>query len=273
MRAIASISGGLDSSSMLHVYKDEIKKAAFFNMGSPQNKRELIYARWNCTKLGKELIEIDVRAIFKHVKSPLLIGGDAILPGAYPEDAKSPFIIPFRNGVFISILASIAESNNLDTIMLANHKDDSGSGLLYPDCTGAYIAAMNEAVQKGLGNENVRIVSPWVNMTKAEVVELAKFSGVDFAQTYSCYTGNKLHCGVCGTCIDRKKALGKEDKTKYEPLRWNDLLALQDVRLQNNVVMYKDVKLVEWSESRRYKPISKAYAASIYLNTKGELKI
>lgn len=202
MKAILSLSGGLDSTSALHIYEDDIKKAVFFSYGSRQNREELKRAFYNTQKLNIPLQVINVEPIFKNIKSALL--SDVEIPkDYYNKDNMSKLIVPFRNGIFLSILASIAESDELDTIMLASH---TGDHYLYPDCRPEFNQAMGEAVKYGTTN-SVSFFYPFENCTKRDIVEIAVANGMDFRNTYSCYTGNEIHCGECPTCKERKEAM------------------------------------------------------------------
>lgn len=207
MKAVLSLSGGLDSTSALHLYKQDIKKAVFFSYGSRQNRQELKRAFYNTQKLNIPFQVINVEPIFKNIKSALL--SDSELPkGDYNKDNMSQLIVPFRNGIFLSILASIAESDELDTIMLASH---TGDHYLYPDCRPEFNQAMRDAVKYGTTN-NVTFFYPFENSTKKDIVERAASIDMDFKNTYSCYTGNEVHCGECPTCKERKEAMkGYED--------------------------------------------------------------
>jgi 7-cyano-7-deazaguanine synthase len=120
-------------------------------------------------------------------------------------------VVPFRNGIMLSIAAGLAESYELDAIMLANH---SGDHAIYPDCRPEFIEGMAAAVEAGTYN-GVKVVSPYCNMTKREIALRGRELGVDYSLTYSCYKGGEKHCGKCGTCVERKEALEGFDPTEY----------------------------------------------------------
>ena len=185
MKAILIYSGGLDSTTLLYEYKDSIALALTFDYGSKHNAREIAYARENCRRLG--------------------------IPHRVIENMKST-VVPFRNGVMLSIAIGLAESNDLDTVLIANH---AGDHTIYPDCRPEFIAAMDAAAAAGTFN-GVRIVSPYCNIPKRDIALRGRDLGVDFSLTYSCYKGGEVHCGKCGTCIERKEALEGFDTTKYE---------------------------------------------------------
>ena len=115
----------------------------------------------------------------------------------------------------LSIAAGIAENNKMQYIMLANH---SGDHTIYPDCRPEFVEAMNNAVHFGTWN-GVQLLTPYTRLTKAEIASHGKELHLDYTETWSCYKGGEHHCGVCGTCRERKEALaqaGIEDHTVYE---------------------------------------------------------
>ena len=212
MRAVLVYSGGLDSTTLLYEYKDSIALAVSFDYGSKHNKRELEYAALNCKRLGIRHLVIPLEFMGRYFKSDLLIGGGDIPEGSYADENMKSTVVPFRNGIMLSIAAGLAESYDLDAIMLANH---SGDHAIYPDCRPEFIEGMAAAVKAGTYN-GVKVVSPYCNMTKRDIALRGRELGVDYSLTYSCYKGGEKHCGKCGTCTERKEALAGFDPTEYE---------------------------------------------------------
>lgn len=211
MRAVLVYSGGLDSTTLLYEYKDSIALAVSFDYGSKHNKRELEYAALNCKRLGIRHLVIPLEFMGKYFKSDLLIGGGDIPEGSYADENMKSTVVPFRNGIMLSIAAGLAESYDLDAIMLANH---SGDHAIYPDCRPEFIEGMAAAVKAGTYN-GVKVISPYCNLTKREIALRGREIGVDFSLTYSCYKGGEKHCGKCGTCTERREALEGFDPTEY----------------------------------------------------------
>jgi len=210
--AVLIYSGGLDSTSALYKFRENIKLAISFNYGSKHNNEEIKYAEYNCKELGIPHKVIDLKAPFTAFKSSLLGAGD-IPHGHYAEDNMASTVVPFRNGIMLSIAAGIAESNNLSTVMLASHLGDNAQ---YPDCTRDFNKAMNEAIVSGTGNK-VELYAPFAGLTKDEIALIGVKNGVKPELTYSCYEGDKIHCGKCGTCVERVWALRNlDDKTEYK---------------------------------------------------------
>lgn len=212
--ALIVLSGGMDSVSLLYDFADRIALAVNFNYGSNHNARETEMARINCRKLGIELVEIDLAFIGKYFKSSLLEGADAIPTGEYDNENIRSTVVPFRNGIMLSVAAGIAESRGLGFVMMANH---GGDHTIYPDCRPEFVSAMDDAISSGT-YENIHLLAPYTNLTKADIARRGAEAGVDFSLTYSCYCGGDIHCGKCATCLERKQAFrsaGIEDPTVY----------------------------------------------------------
>lgn len=200
---ILSLSGGLDSSSLLFEYKDRIKLAVSFAYGSNHEKQELATAELVAQKANVEHKIINISNVFQGISSALLAGSDQVPQDCYNKDTIRNLVVPFRNGIFLSILAAIAESEKLEYIALASH---AGDHAIYPDCTEAFSDAMNEAIKLGTTN-NVKFFRPYINLTKREVAIRGINAGLNPDWTYSCYKGGKIPCGKCPTCIERAEAL------------------------------------------------------------------
>ncbi|MDE6581858.1 MAG: 7-cyano-7-deazaguanine synthase, partial [Duncaniella sp.] len=132
-----------------------------------------------------------------------LQGADAIPEGSYDDENMKSTVVPFRNGIMLSIAAAIAESNGLDTVMIASHGGDHS---IYPDCRGACVEALAEAVRLGT-YAGIKIIAPYTYITKGEIACRGRDLGIDYSTTYSCYKGGEKPCGKCGTCVERREAL------------------------------------------------------------------
>lgn len=213
--AIMVLSGGMDSTTMLHDYADKIALAVTFDYGSNHNAREIECARYNCAKLGIELVEVKMDFIGRLFNSSLLSGAEAIPEGSYDDENMRSTVVPFRNGIMLAAAAGLAESRGLTTVMLANH---AGDHAIYPDCRPNFVEAMSKAISEGT-YEHISIFAPYTSLTKTEIAARGAEKGVDFGHTYSCYKGGEKHCGRCGTCCERREALrdaGIADPTPYE---------------------------------------------------------
>ena len=213
--SIIILSGGMDSTTMLYEYKDEIALALSFNYGSHHNEKELYFERLHCDRLDIPHIIIPLEFIHDYFHSSLLEGADAIPEGNYDDENMRSTVVPFRNGIMLAIAAGMAESRGLKRLMMANH---SGDHAIYPDCRQTFVDAMNQAIKAGT-YEGIELFTPYTGITKADIARRGKALGIDYAETWSCYKGGEKHCGKCGTCTERKEALkeaGIEDTTEYE---------------------------------------------------------
>lgn len=209
------VSGGMDSITLLYDHKDEIALGISFDYGSNHNAREIPFAKMHCERLGIKHITINLDFMHQYFKSNLLDGAEAIPEGHYADDNMKSTVVPFRNGIMLAIAIGIAESNNLDQVFIANH---GGDHTIYPDCRPEFINAIDAAATAGTYN-NVKVIAPYTKITKSDIARIGKRLGIDYAETWSCYKGGEVHCGKCGTCVERKEALaeaGIEDKTIYE---------------------------------------------------------
>ena len=213
--SVIIVSGGMDSITLLYDHKDEIALGISFDYGINHNAREIPFAKMHCERLGIKHITINLDFMHQYFKSSLLDGAEAIPEGHYADDNMKSTVVPFRNGIMLSIAIGIAESNNLDQVFIANH---GGDHTIYPDCRPEFINAIDAAATAGTYN-NVKVVAPYTKITKSDIARIGKKLGIDYTETWSCYKGGEVHCGKCGTCVERKEALaeaGIEDKTIYE---------------------------------------------------------
>lgn len=214
-KGLIIVSGGMDSITLLHDKKEMIALAVTFDYGSNHNKREIECAAYHCSQLGIEHIVISLDFMQKYFKSSLLRGGDAIPEGHYAADNMKSTVVPFRNGIMLSIACGLAESRELDFVLIANH---AGDHAIYPDCRATFIESMNEAMAYGT-YRRINVVAPYTSLTKSDIAAIGGKLGVDYTHTYSCYKGGEKHCGKCGTCVERKEAFelaGIADPTEYE---------------------------------------------------------
>lgn len=205
-------SGGMDSTTLLHENADRIGLAINYNYGGKHNKREVQFAKANCKQLGIPLQVINLIQIFKNLKSNLLIGGEDIPKGHYEDESMKKNVVPFRNGIMLAIAAGIAESHNFTRILIANHFGDHA---IFPDCRQNFADAIGQAITEGTW-ERIKLDAPYTTITKRQIALRGKaIPALNYKTTWSCYVGGKLHCGECGTCIERREALAGFDPTIY----------------------------------------------------------
>lgn len=131
------------------------------------------------------------------------------------SDLPSTYV-PFRNGVFLSIAAALAEKERCDAIFIGVVQEDSSG---YPDCGAEFIGAFERALDLGTSRDfHPRIKTPLVHLSKAQIVSLALRIGVPLELTWSCYEREDAACGLCDSCLLRLKGFagaGAKDKIPY----------------------------------------------------------
>ena len=209
-------SGGLDSVTALYdaALQHEVCLALSFDYGSKHNHRELPYAELHSHKLGVEHKVVALDFFADSFESSLLQTGKDIPDGSYAESNMKQTVVPFRNGIMISIAAGIAESRELDGLVIATH---AGAHPLYPDCGVDFMNAMGTALKLGTYTR-LELMLPFITWSKDEIVKRGFELNINLSETWSCYKGGEYHCGECGTCIERKSAFqeaGLKDPTVY----------------------------------------------------------
>lgn len=227
MKALVLFSGGLDSSVCLGLAvkeygADEVIALAIYY--GQKHKKEMEASERVAEYYGVKRMTLNLGAIFKDSKCSLLEGASEEIPHEeYAEQLKKTggapvnTYVPYRNGLFLSSAASIALSHGCEVIYYGAHADDA-AGNAYPDTSTAFNKAISDAIYIGSGEE-LRIVAPFIDKSKAEVVSVGMNIGVPFELTWSCYEGHDKACGVCGTCRDRLHAFaanGMTDPVQYE---------------------------------------------------------
>lgn len=216
MKVVVLVSGGMDSVTALHAAarEHEVVAGLSFDYGSKHNHRELPFAAWHCRELGvpHEIVALDfMERLFK---SDLLKSGGAIPEGHYEAENMKQTVVPFRNGILLSIAAGYAESAGAEGLVIAAH---SGDHAIYPDCREDFMRPMAEAIRAGT-YAGIEVLRPFIELRKEGIAAIGAGLGIDFAQTWSCYKGGEVHCGKCGTCVERKEAFalaGLPDPTFY----------------------------------------------------------
>lgn len=218
MKTIVLCSGGMDSVTALYDAlnnpETHVEGVISFNYGSKHNAKEIPMAAYHASFMGVPHSVIHLPFIGELFKSHLLGKGGAIPDGHYAEDVMKQTVVPFRNGIMLSIAAGLTESLGGEALVIAAH---AGDHAIYPDCRETFMEAMGDAIYRGTF-AHVRLLRPFIRMTKGQIAKLGHELQVDYAMTWSCYKGAALHCGRCGTCIERREAFHKAgilDPTVY----------------------------------------------------------
>lgn len=215
-RVVVLLSGGMDSVTALYhsAPQHEIVACLSFDYGAKHNPRELGFARHHAKELRIPHHTVALDFIAETFKSDLLTSGGEIPKGHYEEATMKQTVVPFRNGIMLSIAAGFAESRDAEGLVIAAH---AGDHAIYPDCREEFMKAMSDAIRLGT-YAGVEVLRPFIAMDKAGIARRGAELGVDYSMTWSCYVGGETHCGECGTCVERREAFllaGTADPTDY----------------------------------------------------------
>lgn len=213
-KAMVLFSGGVDSTTCLGLAIEKYGKENVIPLSihyGQKHDKEVQAAERILAHYGIQGMELDLTPVFAHSNCSLLTHSDEDIPEAsYAEQlaggdgAPVSTYVPFRNGLFLSCAASMALSMDCCCIYYGAHRDDA-AGAAYPDCSEVFFQSMDRAVYEGSGKA-LHIEAPFIDKNKAQVVAEGLRLGVPYELTWSCYQGGDKPCGVCGTCIDRRKA-------------------------------------------------------------------
>ena len=219
MKALLMLSGGMDSALALAQLLTESRfqrvETLSFNYGSKHNDREYVHAQKLCKYYGVENQRVDMTFLNTFINSHLLKSGGEIPHGHYTHPTMKKTVVPFRNGIMLSLATAYAESMGFKVVVMGNHYGDH---TIYPDCRQSFVEPMGEAMKEGT-YLRVELYSPFCLWTKVDIVKKGDSLSVPWNLTYSCYKGGEKHCGQCGTCVERKEAFQKarvKDRTVYE---------------------------------------------------------
>lgn len=216
MKVVVLCSGGMDSVTALHWAAREhaLLAAVSFDYGAKHNHREIPFAREHAAKLGVRHEVVALPFVNQLFASDLLSSGGEIPEGHYEAANMKQTVVPFRNAVMLSIATGLAESIGAEGLVIAAH---GGDHAIYPDCREDFMRAMSDTMRLGTYAQ-VQLLRPFIAMTKGEIAAAGARLGIDFARTWSCYKGGEIHCGKCGTCVERREAFaiaGLDDPTTY----------------------------------------------------------
>ncbi len=204
MKAIISLSGGMDSATVLAEAISHGREpiTVGFTYGSKHNVYENRKARQLANYYHIPFQIINLETTMESFKSNLFIGQGNIPEGHYEDESMKQTIVPGRNLIFISILAGLAESIEAEEVWLGIH---AGDHAIYPDCRPDFFQAANLAVTRSTENKVV-LRAPFLHKSKAEILKRGICLGVPYELTRTCYKNQKLACGKCGSCIERLEA-------------------------------------------------------------------
>lgn len=217
-KAVCIISGGMDSALSAKIAQKEGYEiiAVHFNYGQRTQAKELECFR----KIAKDVnavksYEIDL-GFFEQIGASALTDSSIEVPTGGLEEGVPVTYVPFRNGIFLSIAAAIAEKHQAEALFIGVVEEDSSG---YPDCRESYILQMQKAINMGTKDETkLEIKMPLVALKKSEIVQKALEMDVPLEHTWSCYQSEEKACGVCDSC--RLRLRGFEEAGVKDPIAY-----------------------------------------------------
>ena len=212
-KGIILLSGGLDSlvSLGLGMQKYGISLALTFDYGQKALEQEVSTSKNICDyyKIEHKVIKLDW---LKNVTHTALVEDKELPEGIdNPEDSAKSVWVPNRNGLFLNIAGSFADSYGYDFILIGANKEE---GQTFPDNTQEFINAINKEFEFST-QKSPKVVAPLINSDKNDIVMLALQHGVPLELTRSCYQGGAKHCGICESCSRLKHALEANHADEY----------------------------------------------------------
>ena len=228
MNALLICSGGFDSVTLAYRLAAEQSLGALLTFDYGQRHRKEIDAARQCAeRLAVPHLVMDIGHIGRQLSGSALTDDIAVPHGHYSEENMKVTVVPNRNAIMLTIAFGIAAARHHETVALAVH---GGDHFIYPDCRPDFIRLFGEMQAKALeGVAEVTLLAPYVHLDKTEIARDAARFAVPVAETWSCYEGGDIHCGRCGTCVERIEAIalaGVSDPTAYKDEQyWREAVA------------------------------------------------
>jgi len=215
-KTILIYSGGLDSTVLLHrLLKDGHNVKCISVDYGQKHKKELNSAKYFCAQLNVHHEIVDLSSITKLISSSSLTSDITIPEGHYEEESMKATVVPNRNMVMLSVAIAWAINEKFDYVAYAAHNGDHA---IYPDCRDEFVEKVSQAAELADWHP-VKIIRPFIKLSKADIARQAGELNIDVSKTWSCYKGAELHCGKCGTCVERIEAFqlaNVKDTTIYQ---------------------------------------------------------
>jgi len=231
--SIVIYSGGLDSTCLLYYVKnlkERSPEAIIFDYGQ-KHRREIEIAIKNCNILGVPYNLIDYTGVSKHFDSSSALTNTSIKVPDVKDiagDAQPPTYVPYRNMMFATITAAVAESKNITEMYYGAAEVDTHSG--HWDCSLDFLYKMGDIFRLNRKNK-IEILAPFITKSKADIIKIGVDAGVNFNLTHTCYNGEEIACGKCTACSSRIAGFidaGFKDSIEYNiEIPWKKLLKLQ----------------------------------------------
>lgn len=221
MRAIVLVSGGMDSACVAAIARNEASELAFlhvtYGQNTAQKERAMFLDLCDFYKIPDPYrLIVDISFLRDIGGSSLTDKSIAVSKFTGDSDQIPSSYVPFRNTHIIASAVSWAEVISADTIFIGANEEDSPG---YPDCRPSYYQAYNQLLKEGTKEGKIKIKTPIIHLTKAQIIEKALELKAPLEKTWSCYQSNTLACGICDSCALRLrgfKQLGIQDPISYQ---------------------------------------------------------
>ncbi len=223
MKTLVICSGGLDSVSLAHKVAAEHTLCGLLSFDYGQRHVKEVESAAACAeRLGVPHKVVDISGVGAALSGSALTDDIDVPDGHYAEETMKLTIVPNRNAIMLAVGFGMAAAEKLDAVAVAVH---GGDHFIYPDCRPGFIGAFQAMQDQALdGVAQVQLYAPYVDIPKSGIVTDGAKHGTPFAETWSCYKGGEVHCGRCGTCVERREAFhiaGVNDPTLYaDPEFW-----------------------------------------------------
>lgn len=215
------VSGGMDSATLAHLCVKEGGKPFLITFDYGQrHKKEIEYASQLAGDIKAPHKVVDISSVNSLLGGSALTDDSIEVPeGHYASENMAVTVVPNRNAIMLAVAYGGAVSMETKFVGCAMH---AGDHAVYPDCRPEFVNSFNDMQKvavEGFGNPELSLWTPFINNSKADIASIGIDLGIDYSRTWSCYNGNELHCGKCGTCVERKEAfdlIHETDPTRYE---------------------------------------------------------
>lgn len=210
-RAVAIVSGGLDSAVLAYLLESRGYRGANLHLVSfdygQRHVVELQFARYIAARLQARHSVLDLRSLGPHLSGSALTDGTVAVPaGHYADPCQRATVVPNRNAIMLATAYALALTDGATILAMGSH---AGDREIYPDCRVDFLRSLARTLRlgnTGFGAEQLSLAAPFVHRSKTDIVRLGARLGVPLGLTWSCYRGQEIHCGTCGSCVERQEA-------------------------------------------------------------------
>jgi 7-cyano-7-deazaguanine synthase len=218
--AVVCVSGGLDSTVLAYWLRGKGIELSLVSVNYGQRHRvELRYAAGVAGAIGARHYEVDLAGYGAMLTGSALTDACVAVPdGHYTHESMRATVVPNRNAIMLDLAVGLAIATGAEAVAFGAHVGDHA---IYPDCRTPFLDAYRQAVavaNEGFLPTGFTVEAPFARLSKGDIVAVGASLSVPFSQTWSCYRGGRVHCGRCGTCVERREAFttaGFADPTEY----------------------------------------------------------